>query len=192
MARRVRPHRVTTRAEYEAEPVRTRKASNRVLDLVDAWERQPKRSLRSLAPTYHVDPDTVVSRGVVEKVGGRWHLRPAGQRTLYRGPLNMLADVDGEPTLVRVTPANDFQRHLIEAHDKEVFAAVTERREPDFSRFRSRVVRDGETGRRYRFATDARRIRRTADDGGFVLEDLHYSGGRHHDLDALLAEETEL
>jgi hypothetical protein len=101
----------------------------------------------------------------------------------------MLADVDGRPQVVRVTPSNDAQRLAIEGHDKAVFAAITNEDDSKLGKHSLRIVVDAETGRRFRFYTDGDGIRDATDTGEVELEDLFYSGGRRHDLDALLDQE---
>jgi hypothetical protein len=104
--------------------------------------------------------------------------------------MRMLADVDGVPTVVEVTPSNDAQFNAIRGHDSAVNAAVEHDDDSRLGKFRHRVVVDAETGRRYFFYTDGDRIRDAADTGEFEISDLFYSGGGTSDLDALLAREA--
>ena len=99
----------------------------------------------------------------------------------------MLADIDGVPTVVEVTPSNDSQYNAIRGHDSAVFQAVVHEDDSKLGRFRSRVVVDAETGRRYRFFVNGDEIRGATDTGEVELAELYYSGGGTSDLDALLA-----
>ncbi len=186
--------RVGSRDWYEGRPTRSRAAWNKFLDVVDAKEEHPGPGATTIAKKNHLDPDYLSEgpgRAAFRKVGGRLKLRSPGERRLYRGPISMLANVDGQPQVVRVVPANDHQYQLIKAHDREVWAAVTETREPNLGPFERPIVRDLETGERLHFIADADVIRDAADIGGFELSDLHYQGRGRHDLDRFLEAEDE-
>ena len=185
MARRI----LSSEAAYRAASNRQRAAANRDLDIVDEKVLHPERSLTSIFKAHHRDPDAFKRNVPTRKVGGRLQLPPPSERHLFRGSITMLADIDGQPQVVRVTPTNDAQRFAIEGHDKAVFAAVTEKGDSRLGRYAHRIVVDAETGQRYRFYTDGDGIRYATDSGEVELEDLFYSGGRRHDLDALLGRE---
>ncbi len=183
--------RIWSEARYDAASRVRRAGYNRDLDIVDEKERHPERSLTSIFQAHHRDPRAFKRNIPTRKVGGRLELAPPGERRLYRGPITMLADIDGRPQVVRVVPANDSQRRAIEGHDKAVFAAVTKDDDSGLRRFSHRVVVDAVTGQRLRFYVDGDGIRDATDTGEVELQDLFYSGGRQHDLDGLLEQEAE-
>lgn len=177
----------TSKAAYAAAQPRARSGYNRDLDIVDEWDRHPERSLTSILKSHHRSPAAFKRNVPVRKIGRRLALASPGRRRLYRGPVPMLAKIDGQVRAIQVVPTNDAQRRAIEAHDRAVFAAVTGDDDSDLGKFRSRTVTDAETGQRYRFATDGTAIREAADSGEVELEDLWYSGHTRHDLDSLSA-----
>ena len=59
----------------------------------------------------------ITTAETTRKVGRRLELAPPSERRLYRGTIRMLADVDGVPTVVEVTPSNDAQHNAIRGHD---------------------------------------------------------------------------
>ncbi len=186
--------RVGSRAWYEGRSARSRAAWNKFLDVVEAKEEHPKPGATKIARTHHLNPGYLSQgpgRTAFRKVGGRLELRSPGERRLYRGPISMLANVDGQPQIVRVVPANDHQYNLIKAHDREVWAAVTETRQPNLAPFERPIVGDLETGERYHFVADADAVRDAADTGGFELRDLQYQGRGRHDLDRFFEEEDD-
>ncbi len=182
-ARRV----LSSESAYRGALPQSRSAHNRALDVVDAYERDPSRSLSFYTKSHGTTLPTFKKHVPTRSgKGRRLDLAPPGVRRLFRGPIAMLADVDGVPTVVRVVPSNDAQRRAIEGHDSAVFAAVTEDDDSRLGKYRSRIVVDGETGERFRFAVDGDTIRDATDVGSVELEDLFYSGRGRHDLDALL------
>lgn len=183
-----RGRRSSPSAAYLAKSAHSRAADNRVLDVVDAYDRDPTQWLSGLAKRYGTTTATIKDRVPTRKLGRRLQLAPPSERRLYRGSITMLADVDGRPQVVRVTPSNDAQRRAIEGHDAAVFGAITRDDDSRLGKYRSRVVVDAETGRRYKPYVDGDGIREATDTGEVELEDLYYSGGRRHDLDALIAE----
>jgi hypothetical protein len=188
--RRSALRRIFDEAVYRARSAKQREGFNRDLDVVDEKQRNPELSLTSILRKHHRDPQAFKRNVPTRKVGRRLQLAPPGERRLYRGPIRMLADVDGRPQVVEVTPSNDAQRQAIERHDAAVFASVTKEDDSDLSSLSHRVVVDAETGERFRFYTDGGGLRDGADSGEFELQDLYYSGGRRHDLDALLERES--
>ncbi len=187
LARRV----LSSEAVYRDAVPQSRSAHNRALDVVDAYERDPSRSLsfytRSHGTTLPTFKKHVPTR---PGKGGHLDLAPPGERRLFRGPQTMLADVDGVPTVVQVVPSNDAQWRAIQRHDAAVFAAVTKDDDSRLGNFRSRIVVDAPSGQRLRFAVDGDAIRDATDIGEVELQELYYSGGRRHDLDAFLAKGT--
>jgi hypothetical protein len=181
---------VSSRSAYQSLTARLRTGYNRDLDVIDEKQDHPEHSLTSILRRHHRDPDAFKRNVPTRKIGGRLALAPPHERELYRGPIRMLADVDGRPVVVEVTPSNDAQRLAIEAHDAATFAAVNHDDDTGLGRLSHRVVVDTQTGQRYRFYVDGDGIREAADTGEVELEDLFYSGGRRHDLDALLDREA--
>jgi len=178
--------RVSSKAVYRERSARRRAGYNRDLDIVDEKERHPERSLTSIFRAHHRDPRAFKRNIPTRKVRGRLRLAPRGERRLFRGSITMLADVDGLPQVVRVTPSNDAQWRAVEGHDNAVFAAVANDDDSRLGKFSRRIVVDAETGQRYRFYVNGDGIRDATDTGEVELEDLFYSGGRRHDLDAIL------
>jgi hypothetical protein len=191
MARRYRLRHVRTSEEYRGQTKSQRTGFNRDLDIVDEKHAHPDRPLSSLFRKHRRSPEAFKRNVPTLKVGRRLELAPPGERRLYRGTIRMLADVDGRPQVVRVTPSNDAQRLAIEGHDTAVFAAVTHDDDAGLGAFRNRVVVDAETGERFRFFTDGDDIREGAETAEFELADLYYSGGGRHDLDALLDRDSQ-
>ena len=176
-------------ASYRLKSDRWRGGFNRDLDIVDEKDRHPERSLTSIFKARHRDPRAFKRNVPTRKVGHRLQLAPPGDRRLYRGPTTMLADVDGVPQVVRVTPSNDAQWNAIKGHDAAVYAAVSKDDDSRLRKYRSRAVVDAETGQRFRFYVEGDGLRDASDTGLVELADLYYSGGRRHDLDALLRQE---
>jgi hypothetical protein len=181
---------LSSESAYLTASARQRSGANRDLDIVDEKDRNLERSLTSLFGKHHRDPEAFKRNVPTRKIRGRLQLAPPGERSLYRGTITMLADVDGRPTVVEVTPSNDAQWRAIQRHDKAVFAAVTKGDDSGLSASRSRIVVDAETGRRYRFHVDGDGIRDATDVGEVELQELFYSGHRSHDLDALHEEDA--
>jgi len=176
-------------ATYRKLSARRRAGYNRALDVVDAFQRDPSRSLSFYSRKYRTTLPTFKKHVPTRRgKGRRLDLAPPGERRLFRGGISMLADVDGVPTVVRVVPSNDAQWRAIQRHDAAVFMAVTRDEDSGLARFSHRVVVDAETGQRFRFYVEGEGIRDATDTGGLELADLYYSGGRRHDLDALLGE----
>jgi len=180
--------RIVSEAAYRALSPRGKAGHNRDLDIVDEKTRHPERSLTSIFRSHHRDPRAFKRNVPTRKVGRRLQLAPPGVRRLFRGPITMLADVGGVPQVVRVTPSNDAQWNAIKGHDAAVYAAVTKDDDSGLRKFSHRVVIDAETGKRLHFFTEGEGIRDATDTGELELADLYYSGGRRHDLDALLDE----
>lgn len=107
-----------------------------------------------------------------------------------RDPISMLADIEGEPTVVQVVPLGEDQEQEIKGHDKAVFAAVTREEDRGLRAYQGRRVVDAKTGQGYRFYVDGDGIRGATDSGEFELSDLWYGGGRRQDV-ADLDEEDE-
>jgi hypothetical protein len=185
-ARRYRSRLISSRAAYEPQSPKRRAAFNRDLDIIAEKEEHPERSLTRIARRHHRSPEAFKRSIPTRKVGGRLELAPPSQRRLYRAPMPMLADVDGVPTVVEVTPSNDAQYNAIRGHDSAVAAATDHDDDTRLPKFRHRVVVDAETGRRYSFYTDGGGLRDAAYTGVFEISELFYGGGGHHDLDALL------
>ncbi len=180
----------SSESAYRSAPQRQRAGFNRDLDVVDYKDRHPERSITSILKAHHRDPDAFKRNVPTRKVGRRLELAPPHERRLFRGTIPMLADVDGRPQVVQVTPANDAMWRAIEGHDRAIWAAVNRDDDSGLRKFAHRAVVDAETGRRFRFYTDGDGIRDATDTGEVELEDLFYSGGRRHDLDALLDQEA--
>jgi hypothetical protein len=181
---------IRSETSYRGLAARQRAGFNRDLDVVDEKQAHPERPLTSILRRHHRDPDAFKRNVPTRKVGRRLELAPPHDRELYRGPITMLADIDGRPVVVEVVPSNDAQRLAIEDHDAAVFAATARGDDAGLARLSHRIVVDARTGERYRFYVDADGIREATDAGEVELEDLFYSGGRRHDLDALLDQET--
>jgi len=183
-------HRGIEEATYRARSARGRAGFNRDLDVVDEKQEHPERSLTSILRRHHRDPEAFKRNVPTRKVGRRLELALPHERQLYRGPIRMLADVDGRPVVVEVVPSNDAQRLAIEDHDAAVFAATARADDAGLAKLSHRIVVDARTGERFRFYVDGDGIREATDTGEVELEDLFYSGRRRHDLDALLDQET--
>jgi len=173
---------------YRSQAGRSRASHNRVLDVVDAWDKDPTQPISGLARRFGTTTRTIKDRVPTYKVGGRLQLAPPSERHLYRGPQTMLADIDGRPQVVRVIPSTDAQWASIRGHDAAVYAAVAKDDDSRLAKYGRRIVVDAETGIRYRFFVQGDGLRDAADTGGFEMSDLFYSGGRRHDIDALLAD----
>jgi hypothetical protein len=176
-----------TEAWYRLQPERWRRAHERDLQIVDEKDRDPNRSLTSILKAHHRDPRAFKREVPTRRVGRRLELAPQGERHLYRGSTTMLADIDGRPQIVRVTPSNDAQMRSVQGHDGAVYAAVKHDDDSRLSKYGSRVVVDAETGQRFRFYTDGDGIREVAATGELdLLQDLlMQSGGRRYDMDDL-------
>ncbi len=185
--------RLSTLAAYVKAPARSQAAHDRVIEALDAYERDRTRGRRPSLSRYSTDKGTTLEtfkKYVPTRRGKGGRLEPAtpGKRRLYRGTTTMLANIDGRPQIVEVTPSNDAQMRSVQGHDSAVFAAVMKDDDSGLPRYRTRVVVDVETGQRFRFAVDGDAIREVTDTGEVELQELYYSGGRRHDLDALLDE----
>jgi hypothetical protein len=181
-ARRV----LTSQPSYRAAAIRSRSAHNRSLDVVDAFEQDPSHSLSFYARKHGTTLQTIKAHVPTRHMGRRLEPAPPGERHLFRGSIIVLADINGRPQVVKVTPSNDAQWRAIEGHDKAVFAAVTREQDEGLDKYRHRVVVDAETGQRFRFYVDGEGIRDATETGEVELSELHYSGHGRHDLDALL------
>jgi hypothetical protein len=178
------PRRIRSASSYRALSARQRSGFNRDLDILDEKDLHPERSLTSILKSHHRDPRSFKRNVPTRKIGQRLQLAPPGKRRLYRGPITMLADINGQPVLVRLTPSNDAGRKVIEGHDAAVFAAVNDDDDTKLRRYARRVVVDSETDQRFRPYVDGEGIREATDTGALELADLYYSGGRRHDLDS--------
>jgi hypothetical protein len=158
----------------------------RDIAITDEKERHPERSLTSIFKTHHRDPRAFKRNVPTRKVGGRLELAPPGERRLYRGSTTMLADIDGRPQVVRVTPSNDAQMRATQGHDSALFHAIVKEDDSRLPKYRSRVVVDAETGARYRFYVDGDGIRGTADSGEIdLIQDLLTQSGGRSDFEGL-------
>jgi hypothetical protein len=182
-----------TEAWYRLQPERWRRAHERDLEIVDEKERNPERSLSSILKTHHRDPRAFKREVPTRKVGRRLGLAPPGERHLYRGSTTMLADIDGRPQIVRVTPSNDTQMRAVQGHDSAAYAAIMKDDDSRLPAYRLRLVMDAETGARYRFYVDGEGIREVARTGELeLLQDLlMQSGGRRYDMDDLPDDEDQ-
>ena len=171
-------------ASYLGKSERQRADLKRDLAIVDEKELHPERPLTSIFKSHHRDPRAFKRSVPTRHEGGRLVLAPPGERRLYRGRATMLADIDGRPQVVRLTPGSDADWAAIRKHDKAVYAAIVKDDESLLRKQRRLVIVDSETGTRYRFFLDGDEMRDAADTGGFEISDLYYSG-RRHSLDAL-------
>jgi hypothetical protein len=176
-----------TEAWYRLQPERWRRTHERDLQIVDEKERDPDRSLTSILKAHHRDPRAFKREVPTRKVGRRLELAAPGERRLYRGSTTMLADIDGRPQAVRVTPSNDAEMRSVQGHDSAAYAAVMKDDDSRLPRYRMKVVVDSETGQRFRFYVDGDVIREVAAAGELdLLQDLlMQSGGRRYDMDDL-------
>ncbi len=185
MARRI----LSSEATYRGASSRQRAGANKDLDVVDEWDRHLERSLTSILRAHHRDSRAFKREVPTRRTGRRLDLAPPSERRLYRGPITMLADIDGHPVVVEVTPTTDAGWRAIQDHDRAVFQTVNHDDDSRLARSSRRVVVDAETGRRYRFYVDGEGIRDATDSGEVELQELFYSGGSHHDLDSRLDRE---
>jgi hypothetical protein len=155
--------------------------------VVDAYGADRSRSLTFYSHKYGTTVETIKRHVPTRRIGSRLDLAPPGERHLFRGRITMLADVDGRPQIVRITPSNDAGWRAVQGHDAAVFGAVFQEQDGDLRSYRTRVVIDGPTGQRFRFYVDGEGIREAAYSGEFELQELFYEGHGRHNLDALLS-----